>query len=79
MLGPSININICMSVQTVDSFIPSFPKMYKPTFWGFKTILGITQHYIYCTTKINSSSKPAMWQIIHLAMYYDLPIIVNIV
>ncbi len=47
--------------------------------FGFQN-KGLTQHNIYCvTTKINPSSEPAMWQMIPLAVYYELQITVNIV
>ncbi len=35
--GPSKNVNIFMSVQTVHFFRPPPPKVYKPAFWGSKT------------------------------------------
>ncbi len=68
-----------MSVQTVHFFRPPSPKVYRPTFLGSKNKRLMQQH-IYCaTTKINQFSELAMWQMIPLAMYYDLHIIVNIV
>ncbi len=69
-----------MSVQTVHFFRPlPSPKSVQTNILVFQN-KGVMQHNIYCAIiKINLSLKPAMWQMIHLAMYYDLQITVNIV
>ncbi len=58
---------------------PSSSKVYRQTFWGSKTSVSSSTIFDCATTKINSSSKPAMWQIIPLGMYYDIQITCNIV
>ncbi len=53
--------------------VPLLPlfQVYRPTFWSSKTRSHASQLY-NATTKINPSSKPAVWQIISLAMVCTL-------
>ncbi len=69
-----------MSVQTVHFFrAPPFPlKCTDQHFWVPKQGSYAAQHLL-CNNKSNPSSEPALWQMIPLAVYYELQITANIV
>ncbi len=77
--GPSTNVNIFMSVQTVHLFRPSPPPLL--TCLSVQTNIFVSKIWVSCITFITQQQKLilllSLFEMIALAKYYDLQISVT--